>query len=441
MPLLPMPLSSSTGAARAASLTRRRSRAGAALLLAGLAALGLPAAGAEAQALAQAQAPRAVPDFAEALERAEGQTVYFNAWGGDARINAYIDWVGAQVAARYGVELEQVKLSDTADAVARVLAEKAAGNTDAGSVDLIWINGENFAAMKEADLLFGPFVAELPNFALVDTEGKPTTLIDFTVPTEGLEAPWGMSKLTFMYDSARIADTPEDAVALAAWAAANPGRFTYPAPPDFMGSTFLKQVLIELAPDADRLQRPLPDTAAGEAAFAAATQPLWAYLDALHPTLWRGGRAFPPSGPAQRRLLDDGELDIALSFHPGEASSLIAAGQLPASVRTFVFPAGTIGNTHFVAIPFNASAPSAAMVVANFLMSPEAQARKQNPEVWGDDTVLALDKLPPEARARFAAIPRGVATLAPDELGPVLLEPHPSWMTALEDAWRRRYLR
>lgn len=381
--------------------------------------------------------PRAVPTFAQAVEAADGQTVYFNAWGGDERINAYIDWVGDQVSARYGITVQHVKLSDTADAVARVLAERAAGNRTTGSIDLIWINGENFAAMKEADLLFGPFVSELPNFALVDTEGKPTTLIDFTVPTDGLEAPWGMAKFNFIYDSARLETTPENARDLSDWAATEPGRFTYPAPPDFMGSTFLKQLLIELTEDADLLQRPVQD----DAQFAEVTAPLWAYLDALHPNLWRDGRAFPTNGPAQRRLLDDGEVDIALSFYPGEASSLIAAGQLAESARTFVFPEGTIGNTHFVAIPFNARAPEAAMVVADFLMSPEAQAEKQNPEVWGDDTVLDLARLSVEARALFDAVPLGPATLAPEALGPVLLEPHPTWMTALESDWRRRYLR
>ncbi len=382
-------------------------------------------------------AERPVPSFEAAVAAAEGQTVYFNAWGGDERINAYIAWVGERVEALHGLELVHVKLSDTADAVSRVLAETAAGNGDAGSIDLVWINGENFAAMKEADLLFGPFVEALPNFALVDTEDKPTTLVDFTVPTDGLEAPWGMAKFNFIYDSARIADPPGDAQELLAWAEVNPGRFAYPAPPDFMGSTFLKQILIELAADADLLQRPLESPAQ----LAEVAAPLWRYLDALHPHLWRDGQIFPTSGPAQRRLLDDGELDVALSFHPGEASSLIAAGQLPESARTFVFPEGTIGNTHFVAIPINASAPEAAMVVANFLMSPEAQAEKQNPEIWGDDTVLDLDKLSAEDRKRFADIPRGPATLSPEELGPVLLEPHPSWMTALEDEWRRRYLR
>ncbi|SMF07032.1 putative thiamine transport system substrate-binding protein [Tistlia consotensis] len=371
----------------------------------------------------------------QALQQARGETVYWNAWAGDERINAYIAWVGERVKALYGITVEQVKLTDTAEAVSRVLAEKAAGKTEDGSVDLVWINGENFATMKENGLLYGPFVRELPNFALVDTRDKPTTLVDFTVPTEGLEAPWGMAKINFIYDSARVHDTPGSIPAFADWAEAHPGRFTYPAPPDFIGSTFLKQVLIELTADADQLQKPV----ASDSQFARVTAPLWAYLDRLHPSLWRGGRVFPASGPAELQLLDDGELDVAISFYPSEAQSLIDNGRLPKTARVFVLDDGTIGNTHFVAIPFNARAKAAAMVVADFLMSPEAQARKQDPQYWGDDTVLAMDRLTPQQRALFTAIKSGPASLPPDRLGPVLLEPHPTWMTRIEAEWARRY--
>ncbi|WP_299623556.1 ABC transporter substrate-binding protein [Pelagibius sp.] len=387
-----------------------------------------------AQREAAAAETRAWPEIVEA---AKGQTVYWNAWGGDERINAYIAWVGERVWDDYGIMVRHVKLADTADAVSRVLAERAAGKTEGGSVDLIWINGENFATMKDNGLLYGPFTEALPNFALVDFADKPTTLVDFTVPTDGLEAPWGMAKLNFIYDSARVAETPGSIPALLDWAKANPGRFTYPTPPDFLGTTFLKQVLIELAPDPAFLQQPVADDAQVEQV----ARPLWEYLDALHPHLWRGGKTFPASGPAQRQLLDDGEVDFALSFYPSEASSAIANGLLPETARTFVLDEGTIGNTHFVAIPFNASAAAGALVVANFLMGPEAQAQKQNPEVWGDDTVLAMAKLAPADRKRFEDLPIGVATLAPEALGPTLLEPHPSWMTRIEAEWQRRYAR
>src|SRR3546814_5194528 len=69
-------------------------------------------------------------------------------------------------------------------------------------------------------------------------------------------------------------------------------------------------------------------------------------------TLFPYTTLFRSSGPAQRQLLDDGEVDIALSFYPSEASSAIASGLLPETARTFVLDGGTIGNTHFVAIPF-----------------------------------------------------------------------------------------
>ena len=393
------------------------------LILAGIAAL--------------AAAPGQAQSWNDILREAKGHEVYWNAWAGDPSVNAYIGWVVEEVRRRFGIALVHVKIGDTAEAVSRVLAEAAAGRRSGGSVDLIWINGENFAALKERRLLYGPFAQSLPHFALVDTAAKPTTLIDATVPTEGYEVPWGAAQFVMIVEGVRIPAPPRSMAELLDWARSNPGRLTYPAPPDFVGTTFLKQALIELRPEArDLLQRPVE-----EARFAQETAPLWAFLDALHPHLWRAGRAFPQNGPAARTLLADGETDIAFSFNPAEATAAIAQGLLPDTARTVAFAQGSIGNSHFLAIPANASAPSAAMVVADFLLSPEAQAKKQDPSVWGDFTVLALDRLGPDDRRRFAALPLGPAALAPDRLGPALPEPHPSWTLRLEQEWRRRYAR
>ncbi|MDN2568056.1 ABC transporter substrate-binding protein [Aquibium sp. A9E412] len=376
-------------------------------------------------------------DWQAVRAEARGQTVYFNAWGGSQNVNAYIAWAGERLAERHGVELVHVKLDDTAAAVATVLAEKTAGRDEGGTIDLIWINGENFAAMKRQDLLMTPGWAEaLPNWRHADVENKPTVLTDFTVPVEGLESPWGMAKLVFFFDTARTdaAALPEDAAGLLAWAKANPGRFSYPQPPDFTGSSFLKQVLIETVADRAVLDRPV-----AEADFERVSAPLFSYLDALHPVMWRSGRTYPRNYPAMKQLLADGELDIIFAFNPAEASNAIANGELPDTVRSFTFPGGTLANTHFVAIPYNAAAKAGALVVADFLLSPEAQARKQDPAVWGDPTVLAVDRLPPAARARFAALDLGLATLPPEALGPALDEPHPSWMERVETEWMRRY--
>ena len=373
-------------------------------------------------------------DWQAVTETARGQTVYWHAWGGSNATNDYIAWAGAQVAERFGVTVEHVKLKDTADAVSRIIAEKSAGKDVGGAVDLIWINGENFAAMKEQGLLFGPWAEELPNWQFVDVEGKPAVTADFTVSTEGLEAPWGMAQIIFYHDTARLTAPPRSIKALADWARTNPGRFAYPQPPDFLGSTFLKQAVMDLAPDPSVLTEPV-----NEDTYQTATAPLWAYLDDLTPNLWRSGAAYPQSGPRLIQMMADGEIDLALSFNPNEPSNAIANHELPDTVRTYVLDGGTIGNASFVAIPYNANAKAGAMVLANFLMSPEAQARKQDPAVWGSGTVLAMDKLEGEDRARFEAIELGIATLAPNELGQALPEPHPSWMVRLEQDWTARY--
>ena len=371
-------------------------------------------------------------DWAAVLAQAKGQEVFFHAWGGDPKINAFIAWVGQEAAARYGVTLTHVKLAATSDAVARVQAEQAAGKDSGGAVDLIWINGENFAALKRAGMLYGPFAQSLPNWSLVDTLGKPATVTDFTEPTQGLESPWAMAQLVFEHDSAKLADPPKSILALADWAKANPGRFTYPQPPDYLGLTFLKQVLYALLPDPLILQSPAADA-------DPALEALWQFLDALHPNLWRQAKAFPPNEAALGQLLADDEVGITFAFNPGRASAEIAAGTLPDTVRTFVLDGGTIGNASFVAIPFNANAAAGAQVVANLLLDPAVQARAQDASVLGFQTVLNMDALTPADRALFQDAPRGPATLSPAELGPTLLEPHASWMTQISDQWARRY--
>ena len=366
------------------------------------------------------------------LEQARGQTVYFNAWGGAPPINAYIQWAGEQVLQRFGVRVVHVKVNDAADVVKRVRNEKAAAKPD-GSVDLVWINGENFLTMKREGLLFGPFAEQLPSFAYVDTQDKPTTRLDFAEPVDGMEAPWGMAQLTFMADAKRVPQPPRNLAAWLAFAAQHPGRTSYPRPPDFHGTTFLKQLLLDLTPTSERGALYQAVTADG---FARVSTPLWRTLDALHPQLWRKGKQFPSSAAAQRQMMADGELLLAMTFNPNEAANEIAAQRLAPSTVSFQFSGGTIGNTHFLAIPVNARANSGAQVLTNFLLSPQAQARKADVAIWGDPTVLDIRRLPAAEQVFFQAKPQMGALL---ESAPALAEPHGSWVRPLEQEWARRY--
>lgn len=373
--------------------------------------------------------------WAEIESTARGQTVYFNTWGGEPRINRYLVWVAEQVSARHDITLRHVRLADTALATSRILAEKQTGNSNAGSVDLVWVNGENFATLKSNDLLFGSWAESLPNFSLVNADRYPEMRQDFTVPTAGLESPWLRAQLVFYYDTAVVLRPPMSIRELLVWAADNPGEFTYPRPPDFLGSTFLKQALLELNRQHPALYEPVnPDT------LTELSAPLWSYLDQLHPYLLHQGRFFPSSGSRLRRLLADGDTALAFSFSPGEAVTAIAAQELPKSVRAYVLAGGTISNVSFLAIPFNATSTAAAQVVANFLLSPQAQARASQPQHMGSATVLDMDLLNDAQRRAFANLQTSPSAVPAADLNRRIPEPHPSWMPALEQLWLQRYM-
>jgi len=369
-------------------------------------------------------APAAASDWQVTLDEARGSTIYFNAWGGSSEVNQYVRWAAEVVKQRHGITLKHVKVSDIAETVNLILAEKTAGKNDNGSVDMVWINGENFKAMKQAGLLYGPFTHMLPGYRLVDTKNLPVTE-DFTIPVQGLEAPWGMGQLNFIYDEAGGPFPARNSGALLEYAQGNPGRVSYPKPPQFHGSSFLKQLFLELAPDSDRLYQPVDD-----AAFMKVTAPLWEYLDRLHQAAWRKGRAFPTGSTHMKQLLDDGELDLAISFNPQDAATAAKNGTLATTVAAGVMDIGALTNCHFLAIPFNSGNKAAAKVVIDFLLSPEAQARKADTDYWGDPSVLDLGRLAARERALFPTDFRLFKGLA---------EPHPSWQLALEKAWQERY--
>lgn len=368
---------------------------------------------------------RADDSWSSVSQQARGQTVWFNAWGGDPAVNRYLDWVSAEVKRDYAIDLRIVHIADAADAVKRIQTEARAGRASGGSIDLLWVNGENFRTLKQANLLRSRWAENLPNWRYVDTQ-KPVRE-DFSIATDGAESPWGSAQLNFIACRSQLAEPPGSPQALLAFAAAHPGSVTYPRPPDFTGTAFLEQLLLALTDRSDALRQPPQD-----ANFAAVTAPLWRYLDQLHPLLWRQGRDFPISPARMDAMLAQGTLQLSLSFNPLHAQQKAASGELPKDSYSFGFSQGMIGNVHFVAIPANARAAAGAQVVANFLLSPLAQLRKADPQVWGDPSVLDPLKLNETQRAAFyVALPK--------ETPPMLAEPHAAWVDALEQEWLRRY--
>jgi putative thiamine transport system substrate-binding protein len=370
----------------------------------------------------------AQPDnWSNLRQQANGQTVYFNAWGGDPAVNSYLDWVAGEMKQQYGMTVKVVRLADAADAVKRIQSEDAAGRKTRGSVDLLWVNGENFRTLKQARLLKEGWAWALPNWRYVDQK-KPVRE-DFSQPTDGAEAPWGSAQLMLIGNVQPDVKFPRNADELLAFAKAHPGKLSYPRPPDFTGTAFIEQLLIVLTHDRQALRTP-PDAAT----FQQVTAPLWDYLDKLHPLLWREGKTFPPTPARMDRMLADGELLLSVTFNPSHVDNLIDRKQLPKTAQAFGFEQGMLGNVHFVTIPANANTQAGAQVLANFLMSPEAQIRKANPAIWGDATVLDSSTLPQPLREKLDA-----QKPVHQQSVPYLAEPHAAWVDALEKEWLQRY--
>lgn len=364
---------------------------------------------------------------------ARDTTVAIFMWGGDAGYNDYIDdYAAPELARRYGIDLTRTPLADTETVVNKLLAEKRA-QREVGSADLVWINGHGFATGAAAGLWFGPWAERLPNARFIDWD-DPAIHRDFGHPVEGREAPWSRAQFVMIYDSARIDDPPTNPAALLRWVRAHPGRFTYPAPPDFTGTAFIEQIFVLLTGESwqQSFERSL---------FEARAPKLWSYLNALEPYLWRDGATYPASSPKLNELYAEGEIDMTMSYNPQFAQRQVEAGLFPPDTRSFVFDGGTLHNTSYLAMPFNAPNKPGAAVVANFLQSIEAQIEKQKPEVLGALTVLDLERLPEPSREALS-MRAGPATLPLDVLeSHRRLQPNSEWVGPLQQGWRRHVAR
>jgi putative spermidine/putrescine transport system substrate-binding protein len=316
-------------------------------------------------------------DWDRVLEAAQGQTVNWYIWGGSDSINAYVDnFYGTALKERYGITLNRVPLADTVDAVNQVLSEKQAG-ANPGSVDLIWINGENFFTLKQADMLYKDWAQKIPNAALVDWE-NPAINLDFGNPVDNQESPWSSAQFQFIYDSARMSkdELPHSYAELKDWACAHPGRFTYiaPGPGGFLGTRFAKGALYELSGDAEQW------LTFDQALWGQHSPALWEYFNEMKPCLWRNGETYPKDESELVNLFANNEVDFSLTQDITGAGRWISDGRMPATARAFVFDDYMIGDFNYVAIPLNAPNKAAALVLANLLLEPEFQAAQILPE-------------------------------------------------------------
>ena len=347
-------------------------------------------------------------EWDEIVEAARGTTVTFYGWGGDENRNNWLNTTVADyVKEHYDIALEVVGM-DINDILSKLSGEKQAGS-ETGSIDMIWINGENFYSAKDNGLLYGPFTGQLPNMeAYIDLE-DPETLNDFCMPIEGYEAPYAKAQMVFFNDSAVTPEAPASAEELLEFCKKYPGKVTYPALPDFTGSAFVRNIIYELC-GWEQFQ----DMEADYDTVKAAIEPALDYLRELNPYLWNEGKTFPESSTTVDAMFADGELVMNMSYGPFSVATGIAEGTYTDTTRTFVFDNGTIGNTNYMAIAFNSPNKAGAMVGINAILSAELQLTQY--EQLRELPVVSADKLSAEEQAAFDAVDLGEGVLSQAEL-------------------------
>ena len=360
--------------------------------------------------------------WAQIEKRGKNQTVNMMMWQGDPFINDYMNrYVRPEVKKRYGIDL-RIAAGQGAAIVQTMMAEQQANQPS--EVDMAWINGETFYQMRQIKALLGPFVSLLPNSQYLDLK-NPFIGTDFQQPVNGLECPWGNVQLAFIYDSLRTPSPPVSFTTLPAYIKNHPGQFTIPN--EFTGMTLLKSWMIALSGDPKLFTGPF-----SEAVYQKWSGELWKQINAVKPYFWKNGKTFPEQLAPLHQLFANGEVSFTFSNNDAEVDNKVNLGFFAKTARAYVPEPGTIQNSHYLGIIQRAQQPEAAMLVINVMISPEAQLRKMDPDVWGDHTVLAMNKLPAAIQKKFAELPtRRYAPNRDAIQGRAFMEPAPEYMTRL----------
>ncbi len=371
-------------------------------------------------------------DWKEIELQAKGSTVHFMMWQGSPAINSYMnDFLIPKVKELYDIELKLVG-GQGPEIVQLVMSEKQAGS-NSGQVDMSWINGETFFQLRQIKGLWGPFVESLPNSQLIDFE-NPHISIDFQQPINYMECPWSITQFAMVHDLKKTPNPPANLSDLEVWIAENPGQFTISN--DFSGMTLLKSFFAEISGDKDGL-----NGAFDEQKYNRLSGQLWKWINRNKKNFWKEGETFPKEQTKMDQLYANGELSLCYGFGEGSIDDKIRQGLFPNTTRVYPWKNGTIRNSNYLGIHYNASNKAGAMVVINYMISPEAQLRKIDPSGMDANTVLDIDKLSDDWKVKFENREKRKYGATIEELAAYAIqEPDPQYMIRLYEDFRKEVI-
>jgi putative spermidine/putrescine transport system substrate-binding protein len=371
----------------------------------------------------------------DVIAESNGQTVTFHFWGGNIKHNDFVcDYVHGRLMEKYNVGVNCVLIESTMASVNQVMGEYKAGITEDGSIDMIWINGNSYYTLRQADLLFGPYAAQLPNAKYI-AENNPGWTQDFGNPVEGYESHWGHGKFILFYDSDGVANPPDTVDGLLDWICANPGRFTYPVLPTFTGRRFVTEIFYRVTGGVDQWIGEF--TPAMQANWDEKSPLLWDALNRIEPCLWRKGATYPTDRAPLDDLYANGEVDWGMATGAFLAASRTKEGIFPPTTTAMVFDDGTVSDTHYVGIMRNSPNKAGALLLANELQDPEVQLYYADPATRGDIPAVSLDLLPPDIAAKFAALDFGQGSLSTSDMNKALPGVGTEIIKLMEDGWQK----
>lgn len=356
----------------------------------------------------------------------ENKEVNIYMWGGSKEINTFIDEIVApQIFQEENIKIKRVPIVDIKDVVNKLVIEKQAGKKN-GIIDILWINGENFKALKEAKVLEEDIVDKVDNKNLL----KESTMVkDFGENINGLEVPFGEAQFNFIYDSKNENIPFTGWETLTEYVKKNPGKFTYPNTSNFTGSAFVRNIVIDML-GYENIQN------MDNEEFKKNLDLVWNYLNEIKPYLWRKGKTYPESEGKLDLLYSTGEVSVTMGYTINKVNSKIESGDYPNTSKSFLLNKGTLFNNHYLAIPKNSENKKNAIKVINQLISPKIQLLKQDPKNWGDFTVLDMKKLSPTQVKSFFDLNKSEKIPMLEELQEKrVMELSPDKLSIIEEGW------
>ena len=290
----------------------------------------------------------------------------------------------------YNIELQLIEV-DT-ETIKEVISTELATETSEGRYDLVLVDPDGYLDFLKSDLLYGPFLENLPNSADFINTDLPEFKYYQGLDVNGYLSPIGRSQLSMIYNQDIFYEAPEDYEDMLDFLKEYKNSFVYPDPRlSFEGEMFV----VGIAARNVNLEK-LMNASTTEAVAELVGDNL-EILNEFEPYMYEKGTYYPETIQEIDALFAEEEVIFSMSMNYDHATEKAQSYEFPEGAASFVFKSGTTGLVKWIGIAATATNKSGAMVVINELLSPDIQASRYDVDHGGDLPVYEPGFTPDEA--------------------------------------------